>query len=64
QTSTIQDQKAEADRLLQEAIRQYRTSQFQAALATLQKELVIRRKIGDRAGEGTTLNNIGECISI
>ncbi|KAM3100108.1 tetratricopeptide repeat protein [Phormidesmis sp. 146-12] len=59
QTSTTQDRKAEADRLYQEGFRQYQTSQFQAALATWQKELVIRREIGDRSGEGTTLNNIG-----
>ena len=56
---TAPDRKAEADRLFQEATRQYRTSQLQAAIATFQKELVIRREIGDRRGEGRTLNNIG-----
>jgi hypothetical protein len=46
---TMQDHKAEADRLGNEAVRQYQTSQFQAALATFQKELIIRREIGDRS---------------
>jgi tetratricopeptide (TPR) repeat protein len=44
---------------VQQAVQQYETSQFCAALDTLQRALVIQREIGDRVGESTTLNNIG-----
>jgi tetratricopeptide (TPR) repeat protein len=51
--------RAEADRLLQQGLEQYQTSQFQAALQSWQQALEIYREIGDRAGEGTILSNIG-----
>jgi CHAT domain-containing protein/Tfp pilus assembly protein PilF len=59
QTASNQSRKAEADRLLQEGIQQLRQGKFRAALETFQKVLVIRKEVGDKAGEGTTLNNIG-----
>lgn len=58
QTATTQNRKAEADRLNQEGIQQYRQGKFRAALETFQKVLAIRKEIGDKAGEGTTLDNI------
>ena len=33
--------------------------QYDQALSNFQQALVIRREIGNRAGEGATLNNIG-----
>ncbi|WP_226592404.1 tetratricopeptide repeat protein, partial [Microseira wollei] len=59
QTATRQDRQAEAERLYQQGIQQYRQSQFLEALETLQQVLAICREIGDKALEGTTLNNIG-----
>jgi CHAT domain-containing protein len=50
---------AEAERLLQQASQQYQTSQFQAALQSLQQALTIYQQIGDKAEEGATLGNIG-----
>ncbi|MDZ7957872.1 MAG: tetratricopeptide repeat protein [Aulosira sp. DedQUE10] len=54
------DSKAEADKLFQEGIQQYRRGEYPKALQTYQRVLEIRRKLGDKAGVGQTLNNIGE----
>ncbi|OLP20419.1 hypothetical protein BST81_00840 [Leptolyngbya sp. 'hensonii'] len=54
--------KAEAQRLNQLALQQYRQGQIQKALQTFQQELQLRRDVGDRSGEGTALNNIGEVL--
>lgn len=51
--------KAEADRLFQTGIQQFRRSQFREALESYQQVLRLRREIGDKAGEGETLINIG-----
>ncbi|MBR8835333.1 MAG: CHAT domain-containing protein [Stigonema ocellatum SAG 48.90 = DSM 106950] len=51
--------KAEADRLLEQGLQLGKTSQFEAALQSLQKALIIYREIKDRAGEGFTLTDIG-----
>lgn len=59
QTQTIQNQKDEADRLSEKGTQQYKQGKFQAALATFQQALAIRKEIGDRLGEGESLNNIG-----
>lgn len=50
---------AEADRLNQQGVQQYQTSQFRDALQSYQQALVMHRANGDRAGERTTINNIG-----
>ena len=50
---------AEADQLWQQGLKQYQTSQFQAALQSLEQALVIYREIGDRAGEGKALVGTG-----
>ena len=39
--------------------RSYNHGQYREALNYYQQALVIQRAVGDRAGEGTTLNNIG-----
>ncbi|MBF2026862.1 MAG: CHAT domain-containing protein [Oscillatoriales cyanobacterium C42_A2020_001] len=51
--------KTEADRLLQEGIQQYQTSQFEGALKSWQQALSIYRNIKDRLKEGYILNNLG-----
>jgi tetratricopeptide (TPR) repeat protein len=40
-------------------MRQYKANQLPAALVTLEKELLIRREIGDRKSEGQSLHRIG-----
>jgi tetratricopeptide (TPR) repeat protein len=49
----------EADRLLQQGLKQYESEQFAAALASWQQSLVLDREIKDRRREGETLRNIG-----
>ena len=46
----IDSRKAEADRLLQQGIKQHKTSQFEAALQSWQQALIIYREIKDRQG--------------
>src|SRR5919199_6503972 len=50
--------KAEADRLFQQGIQQYQTSQFEAALQSWQQALTIYREIKDRIEEGNALGNL------
>ncbi|MCL1467825.1 CHAT domain-containing protein [Argonema galeatum] len=52
--------KVEADRLLQQGIEQFQTSQFEAALQSWQQALTIYREIKDRKVEGNALGNLGE----
>ena len=52
-------QKAEADRLLEQGIEQYRTSQFDAAIQSWQQALTLFREIKNRKAEGSVLNNLG-----
>ncbi|MCG8364549.1 MAG: tetratricopeptide repeat protein, partial [Pseudanabaenales cyanobacterium] len=49
----------EADQLLERGEQQYGVSQFREALQSWQAALAIYRELGDRAGEGMTLKNIG-----
>ncbi len=56
---TASQRKAEADRLLQRGIQQFKVSQFAAALQSWQQALVIYREIKDRLGEGKSLGNLG-----
>jgi len=50
---------AEADKLLQKGTDLQRTSQFKPSLQFLQPALSIYREIGNRQGEGTALNVLG-----
>jgi CHAT domain-containing protein/Flp pilus assembly protein TadD len=50
---------AEADRLLEQGIQQYNTSQFRAALQSWEQALAIYQDIGDRRSEGNALTNLG-----
>ncbi|WP_339378187.1 CHAT domain-containing protein [Calothrix sp. NIES-2100] len=52
-------QKTEADQLLQKGVHQLNTSQFGSALQFFQQALVIYQKIQDRKSEGATLLIIG-----
>ncbi|MBD2069516.1 tetratricopeptide repeat protein [Leptolyngbya sp. FACHB-671] len=56
---TTEDRRAEADALLQRGHEQYQTSQFQAALQSLQRALGIYQDIGDRTGEKSALTGLG-----
>jgi CHAT domain-containing protein/uncharacterized protein HemY len=59
QTAASSDGKAEADKLFQEGVQLFRRGEYPKALQTYQRVLEIRRKLGDKAGIGQTLNNIG-----
>jgi CHAT domain-containing protein/Tfp pilus assembly protein PilF len=49
----------EADRLYQQGVQQFNTSQYQAALESWRAALAIYREIGNRGREGDTLNALG-----
>ena len=51
--------KAEADRLLDQGVRQVNVSQFREALRLWEQALAIYRDIQDRQGEGRVLGNLG-----
>ncbi|MBW4518183.1 MAG: tetratricopeptide repeat protein [Scytolyngbya sp. HA4215-MV1] len=59
QGQTVSDRKTEADRLFQQGIQQYQTSQFEVALQSWQQSLQMYREIQDRLGEGYALGNLG-----
>jgi tetratricopeptide (TPR) repeat protein len=59
QTQNVQDRKAQGDKLNQEGLQLLNKGQLKAALEKFQQALAIRKEVGDRAGEGRTLNNIG-----
>jgi CHAT domain-containing protein len=50
---------AEGDRLFQQGLQQYQTSQFQTALNSWQQALQIYRALKNRLGEGAALGNLG-----
>ncbi|MEG4940678.1 CHAT domain-containing tetratricopeptide repeat protein [Microcoleus sp. F4-D5] len=56
---TTDARQAEADRLVEQGIQQYKTSQFPAALNSWQQALQIYRIIKNRYGEGWALGNLG-----
>ncbi len=56
---TIQDLKAEGDRLFNQGIQQYQVSQYQAAIVSWEQSLQIYREINDLNGEGASLGNLG-----
>ncbi|MEB3829216.1 tetratricopeptide repeat protein, partial [Phormidium sp. CCY1219] len=56
---TVEERQQEAERLLELGIEQYGQSQFREALQSWERALEIYRAIGDKAGEGRTLNNLG-----
>ncbi|WP_445176038.1 tetratricopeptide repeat protein [Microcoleus sp.] len=55
----IDTRQVEADRLLEQGIQQYQTSQFPAALNSWEQALQIYRAIKNREGEGQVLGNLG-----
>ncbi|MEB3828504.1 tetratricopeptide repeat protein, partial [Phormidium sp. CCY1219] len=57
---TVEERQQEAERLLELGIEQYGQSQFREALQSWERALEIYRAIGDKAGEGNALNNLGE----
>ncbi|MEG4424610.1 MULTISPECIES: tetratricopeptide repeat protein [unclassified Microcoleus] len=59
QAQNAQNTKTEADRLFQQGNEQLNSGELQKALETYQQVLEIRRKIGDRPGEGEVLHKIG-----
>jgi CHAT domain-containing protein len=63
QAATSTGKKAEADKLLQQGIKQSNTKQIDAALQSFQQALTIYKEIKDRPGQGKTLNNLGNIYS-
>ena len=63
QAQTVEDKRAEAEKLNQEAIQSWRTSRYTEALEKLQQALVIFREIKDRQGEAEILTGIGTIYS-
>ncbi len=59
QAPSNQTHKDEAKQLNQQGMRQYRQAEYRKALESLQKAFALFQEIGDRSGEGTTLNSIG-----
>jgi CHAT domain-containing protein/Tfp pilus assembly protein PilF len=59
----VTEQKAEADRLLQQGIEQAQTSQYQVAIQSWETALKLFREIGDRKGEGRALGNLGSAYN-
>ena len=53
------ERQAKVDRLLQQGIEQFQTSQITAALQSWQQALQIAQEIKDRNGEGQSLGNLG-----
>jgi CHAT domain-containing protein len=51
--------KTEADRLSDDAFKQYQMSRFEAAIVLWQQSLALYRSVGDRILEGRTLGGIG-----
>ena len=58
-SQTMQERKAEADRLLKEGNEQLTANQPEAALPMLQAALKLYRDLKDRAAEGQTLKSVG-----
>jgi CHAT domain-containing protein/tetratricopeptide (TPR) repeat protein len=56
---TVDQRKAESDRLLQQGNQQYQTSQFASALESWQQALKLYRELKNRSDEGVVLGNIG-----
>ncbi|MBD1902656.1 CHAT domain-containing tetratricopeptide repeat protein [Trichocoleus sp. DQ-A3] len=56
---TVEERKAQADKLYQQGNQQYKTSQFQEALQSFQEALLIYRELKDTKGEALTVNYIG-----
>jgi tetratricopeptide (TPR) repeat protein len=59
QAESIDNWKAEADRLFKQGNDQLAANQLQEALKSLQQALAIYQANGDRAGEGQALKSIG-----
>ena len=62
---TVQEfaQNAEADRLFQQGLQQYKAGQVEAALRSWEQALVIYQKYRNRQGELRTLGNLGSAYS-
>jgi tetratricopeptide (TPR) repeat protein len=50
--------------LTERALSSYNQGQYQNAFNYLQQALLVTRQVGDRAGEGTTLSNIGDVYHV
>ena len=56
---SVDTEKAEADKLLQQGIQQFQVSQFRESLQSWEKALQIYREIKNRQGEAVSLGNLG-----
>ncbi|MDZ7958609.1 MAG: CHAT domain-containing protein [Aulosira sp. DedQUE10] len=64
QSTTVQNRQAEANRLLQQGIKQSNTKQLDAALQSLQQALGIYQQIKDLAGQGQTQQKLGDVYAV
>jgi CHAT domain-containing protein/tetratricopeptide (TPR) repeat protein len=60
---TVDQRKVEADRLVDQGIQLFQTTQLNAALQSWQQALLLYRALKDRRGEGTVLGNLGNAYS-
>ncbi|MEA5531772.1 CHAT domain-containing protein [Dolichospermum sp. UHCC 0684] len=63
QAQTSQDQKTEADKLLEQGNQQFQRSQYKDAIQSWQQALVIYQQLKDRKGETNSLNNLGNAYN-
>jgi CHAT domain-containing protein/cytochrome c-type biogenesis protein CcmH/NrfG len=63
QTTTNSNRKVEADRLLQQGIKQLDSKQLDVALKSLQQALSIYQQIKNRPGQGSTLKYLGNAYN-
>jgi Flp pilus assembly protein TadD len=61
---TVDARKKEADRLLEQGIEQFQTSQFTAAKESCEQALLIYREIKDRKGETLSLGSLGVAYAL
>ena len=63
QAQTSQDQKTEADKLLEQGNQQFQRSQYKDAIQSWQQALVIYQQLKDHKGETNSLNNLGNAYN-
>jgi tetratricopeptide (TPR) repeat protein len=62
QTVAPEEQKAEADRLLEQGTQQYNNNQIKEAVQSFQQALEQYRALGDRVGESRSLMGLGDAL--
>jgi CHAT domain-containing protein/tetratricopeptide (TPR) repeat protein len=63
QAQSVQDRKAEADRLFKQGYQLFQVSQYRESIQVLEQSLQIYRDIKDLNGEGNSLNDLGNAYN-